>query len=101
MDEQAVVTDESQESSVPESEPAESQRTAGSSDKDSKSEQHSDSSQSVSPPPADSPDKCKRKRYDDEEDSGASKLAEPAAEGSSPEDKEVFDPYAMTCVVSS
>ncbi|KAK1631596.1 hypothetical protein QYE76_005911 [Lolium multiflorum] len=101
VDERAVVTDDSQESSVLESEPAESQRTAGSSDKDSESEQHSGSAQFVSPPPAASPDKRKRKRDDDEEDSGVSKLAEPAAEESSPDDQEVFDPYAMTGAVSS
>jgi hypothetical protein len=73
---------------------------AGSSDKDSESEQHSDSAHSISPPPAASPDKRKRKRVDDE-DSGASKLVEPTAEESSPEDQEVFDPYTMTGAVSS
>ncbi|KAK1670545.1 hypothetical protein QYE76_058704 [Lolium multiflorum] len=101
VDERAVVTDDSQESSVLESEPAESQRTAGSSDKDLESEQHSESTQSVSPPPAASPKKRKRKRDDDEEDSGASKPVGTAAEESSPEDQEIFDPYAMTGAVSS
>jgi hypothetical protein len=100
LDERAIVTDDSQESSVPESEPAGSQRTAGSSDRDSESDQRSDSSHSISPPPAASPDKRKRKRVDDE-DSGASKLVEPTAEESSPEDQEVFDPYTMTGAVSS
>ncbi|KAM0868448.1 hypothetical protein ACQ4PT_041307 [Festuca glaucescens] len=101
VDERAVVNDDSQESSVPESEPAESQKSAGSSGKDSESEQPSDSAHSVSPPPAASPDKRKRKRNADEEDSGASKLSEPVAEGSSPEEQEVFDLYTATGAVSS
>jgi hypothetical protein len=92
VDERAVVHDDSQESSVLKSEPAESQET--------ESEQLSDSAQSVSPPPAASPEKRKRKINDDEEDSGASKLAEPAAEESSPEDQEIFDPYSITGAVS-
>ncbi|KAK1681479.1 hypothetical protein QYE76_042327 [Lolium multiflorum] len=77
-----------------------SQRSAGSSDKDTESEQRSDSAHSVSPPPATSPDGRKRKRNDDE-DFGASKLADPAAEESSPDDQEVFDPFTMTGAVSS
>ena len=101
VDERAVVNDDSQESSVPESEPAESQKSAGSSDKDSESEKPSDSAHSVSPPPAASPDKGKRKRNADEEDSGASKLSEPVAEESSPEEQEVFDLYTATGAVSS
>jgi hypothetical protein len=64
----------------------------GSSEKYSESDQHFDSAQSISPPPAASPDKRKRKRDNDEKDSGASKLAEPSAEESSPEEHEVFDP---------
>jgi hypothetical protein len=87
VDERAVVTDDSQESSILESEPAESQRTAGSSDKDLESEQRSESTQSVSPPDAASPEKRKRRRDDDEEDSGESKPAGTAAEESSPEDQ--------------
>ncbi|KAK1604414.1 hypothetical protein QYE76_028087 [Lolium multiflorum] len=87
-------------SSMLESEPAESQKTAGSSDDETESEQRSDSAQSISRPPAASPDKRKRKKGDDE-DSGASKLAEPAAEESLPEVQENFDPYAMTGAVSS
>jgi hypothetical protein len=101
VDERTIVRDNSQESSVLESEPAESQKTAGSSDHETESEQRSDSAQSVSPPPGASPEKHKRKRNDDEEDSGASKLAEPAAKKSSPEDLENFDPYAMSGAVSS
>ncbi|KAK1649559.1 hypothetical protein QYE76_067364 [Lolium multiflorum] len=100
VDERAIVTDDSQESSVPESEPVGSQRTVGSSDRDLESDQHSDSTHSVSTPHVASPDKRKRKR-DDDKDSDASKLAEPAAEESSPKDQEVFDPYTMTCAVSS
>ncbi|KAM0921153.1 hypothetical protein ACQ4PT_007047 [Festuca glaucescens] len=101
VDERAIVNDDSQESSVPESEPGESQKSAGSSDKDLESEQPSDSAHSVSPPPAASPNKCKRKRNADEEDSGASKLSEPVTEESSPEEQEVFDLYTATGAVSS
>jgi hypothetical protein len=100
VNERAVIANDSQESSVPESEPAGSQRTAGSYDRDSKSDQHSDFAHSVSPPPTASSNKRNRKRNDDE-DSGASILAEPADEESSPEDQEVFDPYTMTGAVSS
>jgi hypothetical protein len=78
VDERTIVRDNSKESSVLESEPAESQKTAGSSDKDLDSEQPSESTQSVSPPAA-SPENRKRKRKNDEEDSGASKPAAPAA----------------------
>jgi hypothetical protein len=101
VDERAFVADNSQESSLLESEPADSHRTAGSSNKDTQSEQHSDSAQSVSPPHAASPDGSKRKRNDDEEDFGASKLAKPAAEESSSDDQEAFESFTMTGVVSS
>jgi hypothetical protein len=100
VDERAVVNDDSQETSVPESEPAESEKSVGSSEKDSESLQHSYSAHSVSPPPSASPDKRNRKRNMDEEDSGASKLSIPAAEESSPEDQEIFDPYTATGAVS-
>ncbi|KAM0861641.1 hypothetical protein ACQ4PT_045759 [Festuca glaucescens] len=100
VDERVIVNDDSQESSIPENDPAESQKSAGSSNKDSKSEQPSDSAHSVSPPPAASPDKRKRKRNADE-DSGTSKLSEPAAKESSPEEQEVFDLYTATGAVSS
>jgi hypothetical protein len=63
--------------------------------------QPSDSAHSVSPPPAASPDKRKRKRNIDKEASGTPKLSVPAAEESSPEDQEIFDPYAATAAVSS
>ncbi|KAK1626658.1 hypothetical protein QYE76_000973 [Lolium multiflorum] len=96
VDERTVVHDDSQESSVLESEPAESHKTAGSSNEEIELERRFDSAYSISPPPATSPDKRKRKRDDDEEDFGASKLAKPAAEESSPDDQENFEPYAMT-----
>jgi hypothetical protein len=76
-------------------------KTAGSSDKDSESEYPSESTQSVSPPSSASTERRKRKRDNYEEDFGASKLAEPAAEESSPKDQENFDPYTMTGAVSS
>ena len=60
--ERAIVNDDSQETSALESEPAESEKSAGSSDRISESEQVSGSSRSNSPPPAASPDKRKRKR---------------------------------------
>jgi hypothetical protein len=90
----------SQESSLPESETTESQKSAGSSKKETGSEQHSESGHSISPPPATSPDGRKMKR-DDVEDFGASKPAEPAAEESSPEDESAFDPYTDDGIVSS
>ncbi|KAK1664331.1 hypothetical protein QYE76_052490, partial [Lolium multiflorum] len=100
VDERAIVRDDSQDSSMLESEPAASRKIAGSSDEEAESEQRSDSTHSISPPPIASPDGRKRKRNDDE-NSGASKLAEPAAEESSPDDLEAFDPFSMTGVVSS
>ncbi|KAK1660554.1 hypothetical protein QYE76_048713 [Lolium multiflorum] len=96
VSERAVITDDSQETSVRESEPAESEKSAGSSDKVSESGQASDSSHPNSPPPAASPDKRKRKRNPDEEDSGASKLSEPATVESSPEEEENFNPFTAT-----
>jgi hypothetical protein len=39
-------------------------------------------------------------RVDGEETSSASKLVEPAAEESSPDDQEAFDPFAMTGAVN-
>ena len=79
MDGRVVVTDDSQESSLLEGETVESQKSAGSSERETESEQHSESAHSISPPLATSPDGRKRKR-DNVEDSSASKLAEPAAE---------------------
>ncbi|KAK1648892.1 hypothetical protein QYE76_066697 [Lolium multiflorum] len=97
----AIVTDDSQETSVRESEPAESEKSAGSSDKISVLVQAYGFSHTNSPPPAASPDKRKRKRSPDEEDSGASKLSQPAAEESSPEGQENFDPFACAGNVGS
>ena len=53
--ERAIVTDDSQETSVRDSEPAESEKSAGSSDKVSESGHASGSSQTDSVPPAVSP----------------------------------------------
>jgi hypothetical protein len=62
VSERVIITDDSQENSVHDSEPAESDKSAGSSDKISESEQASGSSQTNYVPPATSPEKCKRKR---------------------------------------
>ncbi|KAM0839158.1 hypothetical protein ACQ4PT_060502 [Festuca glaucescens] len=99
VDGRIVVTDESQESSLPESEAAESQKSVGSSEKGTESEQQSESSHSISPPPATSPGR-KRKR-DEVEDSGASKLSEPTAEESPPEEEGAFNPFEDAGSVSS
>ncbi|KAM0914136.1 hypothetical protein ACQ4PT_011688 [Festuca glaucescens] len=99
--ERAIVTDDSQETSVRDSEPAESEKSAGSSDKVSESGHASGSSQTDSVPPAVSPPKRKRQRTPDEEGSGESKLSRPAAEESSPEEQAEFDPFASAAVVSS
>jgi hypothetical protein len=50
----------------------------------------------ISTSPTASPDKRKRKRNPDEEDSGTSKLSEPDAEDSAPEGQENFDPFTAT-----
>ncbi|KAM0885795.1 hypothetical protein ACQ4PT_030102 [Festuca glaucescens] len=99
VDGRIVVTDESQESSLPESEAAESQKSAGSSEKETGSEQQSESSHFISPPPATSPGR-KRKR-NEVEDSGASKLTEPTAEESLPEEEGAFNPFEDAGSVSS
>jgi hypothetical protein len=101
VSERAVITDDSQETSVRESEPAESDKSAGSSDKPSESGQASGSSRSNSPPSSASPDKRKRKRNPDEENSSESKLSEPAGVESTPERQENFDPFAAAGDVSS
>ncbi len=101
MPERAIITDDSQETSVRDSEPAESEKSAGSSDKVSESGHASDSSQTNYVPPATSPEKRKRKRTPDEEDSGASRLSQPAAEESSHEEQAEFDSFASAAVVSS
>jgi hypothetical protein len=99
--ERAIITDDSQETSTRDNEPAESEKSAGSSDKISKSAGASDSSYTNSLPSAASPEGCKRKRADDEEDSGASKLPEPVAEGSYHEEATEFDPFEATAMISS
>ncbi|KAM0896403.1 hypothetical protein ACQ4PT_023220 [Festuca glaucescens] len=48
-----------------------------------------------------SPEKRKRKRTPDKEDSGTSKMSQPDAEEYSPEEQANFDPYAFAAVVSS
>ncbi|KAM0927958.1 hypothetical protein ACQ4PT_002178 [Festuca glaucescens] len=96
----AVITDDSQEASVRDSEPGESEKSAGSSDKISESIHASDSSSTNTVPSAASPEKRKRKRKNDE-DSGASKLSEPAAEDFSPKEPANFDPFASAAAISS
>jgi hypothetical protein len=99
--ERAIVTDDSQETSVRESEPTESEKSAGSSDKISESVHASGSSQTNSLPPTASPEKRKRKRTPDKEDSGTSKMSQPATEESSPKEQANFDPFASPANVSS
>ncbi|KAK1670873.1 hypothetical protein QYE76_059032 [Lolium multiflorum] len=99
--ERAIITDDSQETSVCDSEPAESEKSAGSSDRISESEQASGSSETNSVPPATTPEKRKRKRTPDEEDSGTSKMSQPTTEEPSPEEQENFDPFASAANVSS
>jgi hypothetical protein len=96
VDGRIIVTDDSQESSLPESETAGSQKSAGSSESETGSEQQCDSGHSVSPPLATSPGR-KRKR-NDFEDSDASKRTEPAAE--EPEEEGAFDPYDEAGAIS-
>ncbi|KAK1618245.1 hypothetical protein QYE76_023762 [Lolium multiflorum] len=99
--ERAIITDNSQETFVRESKPAESEKSAGSSDKISKSVPASGSSHMDSLPPAASPKKRKRERTPDEEYSGMSKMSQPAAEESSPEEQENFDPFTSAGNASS
>jgi hypothetical protein len=68
-------------------------KTVRSSDRISESEHISGSSYTNSISPAASPESRKRQRIDDEGDSGASKLSEPAAEESSHEEPMDFDPF--------
>jgi hypothetical protein len=98
VDERVVVTDDSQETSRPESEVTGSQKSAASSEKETESE-HSDFDRSISPPLAVSPGR-KRKR-DDVEDSGTSKPTESAAEETAPEEEVAFNPYDDVGAVSS
>jgi hypothetical protein len=64
-------------------------------------ESQSQNSQTNFVPPVTSPEKRKRKRTLDEEDSGASKLSQPAAEEFSPEEQAEFDLFASAAKVSS
>ncbi|KAK1620330.1 hypothetical protein QYE76_025847 [Lolium multiflorum] len=90
VDERAIVTDDSQESSRPESEVAGSHKSTASFEKETKSDP-SESGRSVSPPLAVSP-RNKRKR-DEVEDSGTSKPSESAPEETSHEEEGAFNPY--------
>jgi hypothetical protein len=99
LDGRVIVNDDSDES-LPESEAAESQKSVGSSEKETRSDQHSKSGHSISPPLATYQDERKRKR-DNVEDSGASKLAGAAVEESSSRKEDAFDPFANAGDVSS
>ena len=101
VDGRVVITDDSQETSLPESENAGSQRSAGSSDKETESGQPCDSAPSISPPPATSPEERGKRKRNDVEDSGTSKPAEITAEETSPEVEGAFDPFADAGAISS
>jgi hypothetical protein len=101
VDGRVIITDDSQETSLPESETAGSQRSAGSSDKETESGKPSDYAHSISPPPATSPEGRVKRKRDDAEDSGTSKPAEVIAEEISPEVEGAFDPFAAAGAVSS
>ncbi|KAK1693407.1 hypothetical protein QYE76_010104 [Lolium multiflorum] len=98
VDERAVVTDDSQESSRPESEVAGSHKSTASFEEETESDP-SESGRSDSPPLAVSP-RNKMKR-DEVEDSGTSKPTESAAEETSPEEEGAFNPYDDAGSVSS
>ena len=95
VDERAVVTDDSQEPSRPESGVAGSHKSAASSERS-----ESDASESVRSPPSAVSPRSKRKR-DEVEDSGTSKPTDPAAEETSPEEEGAFNPYDDAGSVSS
>ncbi|KAK1610844.1 hypothetical protein QYE76_034517 [Lolium multiflorum] len=90
VEERAVVVEDNQDAPVPESEPAGSRKSAGSSEKEAESE----GTTSAPPPPAVSP-KNKRKRTEIE-DSGTSKAEEAAPS----RQKAAFDPY-LEALISS
>ena len=94
-----IINDDSQETSVRDSELAESEKCAGSSEKSAGSTHISDSSHTHSIPPVTSPEGRKRKRQPDEEDSGTSKLAEPVTE-SSHEQPLAFNPFEAAADLS-
>ena len=95
MDERAVVTDDSQGPSRPESEVAGSHKSAASSERS-----ELEASESVRSPPSAVSTKNKRKR-DEIEDSGTSKATEPAVEETAPEEEGAFNPYDDAGSVSS
>ena len=95
VDERAVVTDDAQGTSRPESEIAGSHKSAASSER----ETESDASESVPSLPSAASPKNKRKRGD-VEDSGTSKLSGSPAEEASPEEEGAFDPYADALISS-
>ncbi|KAK1641948.1 hypothetical protein QYE76_059753 [Lolium multiflorum] len=89
VDDRAIVDDDAQGTSRPESEIAGSHKSTGSSERETESEA-SESAHSL--PSAVSP-RSKRKRGD-VEDSGTSKLSGSPVEEASPEEEGAFDPYA-------
>ncbi|KAK1613678.1 hypothetical protein QYE76_019195 [Lolium multiflorum] len=95
VDERAVVTDDSQGPSRPESEVAGSHKSAASSKRS-----ESDASESARSSPSAVSPKNKRKR-DEVEDSGTSKPTDPAAEEMSPKEWGAFNPYDDAGSVSS
>jgi hypothetical protein len=95
VDERAIVADDVQGTSRPESEIAGSHKSAASFERETKSEA---SELAHSLPSAVSP-KNKRKRGD-VKDSGTSKPGESHAEETTPEDEEAFNPYEDALVSS-
>ena len=95
VEERAVVTDDNQGTSRPESETAGSRKSAVSSEK----EDSEATGSAHSPPPATSP-RNKRKR-DEVVDSGPSKTGTPPAEEVAPTEKRTtFDPYTDALISS-
>ncbi|KAK1653674.1 hypothetical protein QYE76_071479 [Lolium multiflorum] len=95
VDEQAVINDDSQDPSRPESEVAGSHKSATSSEKS-----ESETSESGHSPPSVVSPRSKRKR-NEVEDFGTSKPSEPAVEETSPEEEAAFNPYDDAGSVSS
>ena len=95
VDDRAIVDDDAQGTSRPESEIAGSHKSTGSSERETESEA-SESAHSL--PSAVSP-RSKRKRGD-VEDSGTSKLSGSPVEEASPEEEGAFDPYADALISS-
>jgi hypothetical protein len=95
VDDRAIVVDDAQGNSHPESEVAASHKSAASSERETDSE----ASESVHSLPSAGSPKNKRKRGD-VEDSGTSKLSGSPVEEASPEEEGAFDPYADALVSS-